>query len=139
MSSLSLQILQAYESALAGTVNVGPRIFFDRPEAASRGELPALSILPDSEADEILTTTETLTSSLSFNVDILVSGSPLSVIADPILVDMHSKLMAADLNALKVISLYPTGRQWVREEGEVHALRCGYTVKHRTLLTDLSA
>jgi hypothetical protein len=113
-------------------------VFRDRWEALARSELPALVFEPQSESDDILTTTETVTTTLAVNVDILISGAPLSTLADPIRVSLHSLLLAdATLRGL-VISIYPTGRQWDAQSGEIGVLRCSYAVRYRTSLGSLT-
>lgn len=137
MSSKSELILDAIETALASTAGVSGRIYRDRFEAVSRGEMPALVITPQSETDQILTTRETLTTTLNLSIDILVNGAPLSTLADPVRVSMHALLMAANLGVTGVVSLYPEGREWDAESGEIGVLRCRYRVAYRTSLSSI--
>lgn len=136
MTSRSEAILNAIATALAATSGVSGRIYRDRYEAVSRGEMPALVILPLSESDQILTSTETLTTTLSLTVDVLINGAPLSTLADPIRVSLHSLLMAANLGP-GVISCYPDGRDWDAEPGEIGVVRCRYRVSYRTTLASI--
>lgn len=139
MTSKSETILARIETVLAPTAGVSGRVYRDRWEALARTELPAIVIEPQSESDDILTTRETLTTTLNVSIDVLISGAPLSTLADPIRVDLHSRLMAdATLQAL-VISIYPTGRAWDAVSGEIGVVRCSYAVRYRTSLTSLSA
>ena len=138
MTSKSERILSAIEAALAPTDGVSGRVFRDRWEALARNEMAAIVIEPQSESDEVITTTETLTTTLAVNIDVLISGAPLSTLADPIRVSLHSLLLAdATLRGL-VISCYPTGRQWEAVSGEIGLLRCSYAVKYRTSLGSLT-
>ena len=138
MTSKSERILAAIEAALAPTDGVSGRVFRDRWEALARNEMPAIVIEPQSESDDILTTTETITTTLAVNIDVLISGAPLSTLADPIRVSLHSLLLAdATLRGL-VISCYPAGRQWEAVSGEIGLLRCSYAVKYRTSLGSLT-
>jgi len=138
MTSKSERILSAIDAALAPTDGVSGRVFRDRWEALARNEMPAIVIEPQSESDEIITTTETLTTTLAVNIDVLISGAPLSTLADPIRVSLHSLLIAdATLRGL-VISCYPTGRQWEAVSGEIGLLRCSYAVRYRTSLGSLT-
>jgi len=137
MTSKSERILSAIQAALAPTDGVSGRVFRVW-EALARNEMPAIVIEPQSESDEIITTTETLTTTLAVNIDVLISGAPLSTLADPIRVSLHSLLLAdATLRGL-VISCYPTGRQWEAVSGEIGLLRCSYAVKYRTSLGSLT-
>jgi len=95
-------------------------------------------IEPQSESDDILTTTETITTTLAVNVDVLISGAPLSTLADPIRVSLHSLLLADTTLRGLVISIYPTGRQWDAQSGEIGVLRCSYAVRYRTSLGSLT-
>ena len=136
-ASKSETILARIATVLGPTAGISLRVFRDRWEALARNELPALVIEPQSENDDILTTTETVTTTLAVNVDILISGAPLSTLADPIRVSLHSLLLAdATLRGL-VISIYPTGRQWDAQSGEIGVLRCSYAVRYRTSLSSL--
>ena len=137
--SKSETILARIATVLSSTTGVSGRVFRDRWEALARSEMPAIVVEPQSESDDVLTTTETLTTSLIVSVDVLISGAPLSTLADPIRVDLHSRLMAdATLRGL-VISIYPTGRAWDAVSGELGILRCSYAVRYRTTLADITA
>jgi hypothetical protein len=136
--SKSETILARIATVLASTAGVSGRVFRDRWEALARGEMPAVVIEPQSEDDDILTTTETLTTTLLVSIDILISGQPLSTLADPVRVSVHSLLLAdATLRGL-VISIYPTGRAWDAVSGEIGVLRCSYAVRYRTSLQSLT-
>ena len=137
--SKSERILAAIATALAPTTGISSRVFRDRWEAVARSEMPCIVVEPLGESDDILTTTETLTTTLTFTVDVLISGAPLSTLADPIRVDLHARLMAASLGVPGVISLYPQARQWQADPGEIGILSCSYAVRYRTLLSDLTA
>ena len=136
--SKSERILAAIEAALTPTAGISSRVFRDRWEAVARNEMPAIVIEPQSEDDDVLTTTETLTTTLRVNVDVLISGAPLSTLADPVRVSAHALLLAdATLRGL-IISIYPTGRQWDAVSGEIGVLRCSYAVRYRTSLGSLT-
>lgn len=76
---------------------------------------------------------------LTFTVDILISGAPLSTLADPIRVDLHSRLMAETFAGLGVIHCYPQGRRPQAQPGEIGILSCSYAVRYRAQLSDLTA
>jgi hypothetical protein len=136
--SKSERILAAIEAALTPTAGISGQVFRDRWEAVARNEMPAIVIEPQSEDDDVLTTTETLTTTLRVNVDVLISGAPLSTLADPVRVSAHALLLAdATLRGL-IISIYPTGRQWDAVSGEIGVLRCSYAVRYRTSLGSLT-
>lgn len=136
------QILAAFATAAAGTVGLGSRIYRDREQAIGRSEIPlneaVLIIEPAAEVDDITTTTETITTTLTINADLFINGAPLSTISDPIRVDLHGRIMASSTLRALVISVYPSGRHWDPEAGDLGAVRTTYAVSYRTSLTDLT-
>ena len=136
------QILAAFATAAVGTTGLGSRIYRDREQAIARNEIPAgegaLIIEPAAENDDITTTTETVTTTLTINADLFVHGAPLSTISDPIRVDLHSRIMASTTLRALVISVYPSGRNWDPEVGDLGAVRTTYAVSYRTSLTDIT-
>ena len=137
------QILAAFAAAAAGTTGLGVRIYRDREQAVGRSEIPlgegVLIIEPASETDNITTTTETITTTLTINADLFIHGAPLSSISDPIRVDLHSQIMASTTLRALVISIYPSGRNWDPEAGDLGAVRSTYNVTYRTSLMDLTS
>ena len=136
--SKSERILAAVAAALAPTAGISSRVFRDRWEAVARGEMPCLVVEPQGENDEV-PDVGPVNTDLTFTVDILISGAPLSTLADPIRVDLHSRLMAETFAGLGVIHCYPQGRQWQAEPGEIGILSCSYAVTYRSSLSDLTA
>ena len=137
--SKSETILARIKTILDATTGVSGRVFRDRWEALARNEMPAIVIEAQSESDDVLTTTETLTTTLIVSVDVLISGAPLSTLADPIRVDLHSRLLADTTLRDLVISIYPTVRAWDAVSGEIGVLRSSYAVRYRTTLADITA
>ena len=136
--SKSERILAAIEAALADTAGISGRVFRDRWEAVARNEMACIVIEPQGESDEV-PDVGPVNTDLTFTVDILISGAPLSTLADPIRVDAHSRLMAEPFTGLGVIHCYPQGRQWQAEPGEIGILSCSYAVRYRSSLSDLTA
>ena len=136
--SKSERILAAIESALTPTTGISGQVFRDRWEAVARNEMPCIVIEPLSESDEV-PAVGPINTDLAFAVDILISGAPLSTLADPIRVDAHSRLMAATFVGLGVIHVYPRSREWQAESGEIGILSCSYSVRYRSSLSDLTA
>jgi hypothetical protein len=137
MSSKTERILAAIEALLAGTTGVGSRIYRDRWEPLARNELPALVIQPESEDDETDAMPYTRCS-LRVNIDILVSGSKLSTLSDPIRVSLHQKLLADRSLGGLAIDIERNGASWDANSGEIGALRLKYLVKFRTRTNDLT-
>lgn len=136
--SKSERIMAAIATALTPTAGISSRVFRDRWEAVARSETPCIVIEAQSESDEV-PDVGPVNTDLTFTVDVLISGSPLSTLADPIRVDAHARLMAATFTGLGVIHLYPQGRQWQAEPGEIGILSCSYAVRYRSSLSDLTA
>lgn len=136
--SKSERILAAVAAALAPTAGISSRVFRDRWEAVARGEMPCLVVEPRGEDDDV-PDVGPVSTDLSFTVHVLISGAPLSTLADPIRVDLHSRLMAETFSGLGVIHCYPRGRQWEAQSGEVGILSCYYAVRYRSSLSDLTA
>jgi len=135
--SKSEQILAAIATALAPTAGISSRVFRDRWEAVARNEMPCIVIEPLSESDEV-PTTGPINTDLVVSIDILISGALLSTLADPIRVDMHSRLIAATFTGLDVIHAYPQSREWQAESGEIGILSSSYAVRYRSSLSDLT-
>jgi len=136
--SKSERILAAIATALAPTAGISGRVFRDRWEAVSRNEMPCIVIEPLSESDEV-PDVGPVNTDLVVSIDVLISGAPLSTLADPIRVDAHSRLMAASFTGLGVIHVYPQSRQWQAGPGEIGVLSCSYSVRYRSSLSDLTA
>jgi hypothetical protein len=136
--SKSEQILAAIATALAPTAGISSRVFRDRWEAVARNEMPCIVIEPLSESDEV-PAVGPINTDLVVSIDVLISGAPLSTLADPIRVDMHSRLIAATFTGLGVIHVYPQSREWQAESGEIGILSSLYAVRYRSSLSDLTA
>ena len=135
--SKSERILAAIATALAPTAGISSRVFRDRWEAVARNEMPCIVIEPLSEADEV-PDVGPVNTDLVVAIDVLISGAPLSTLADPIRVDAHARLIAATFTGLGVIHVYPQGREWKAEPGEIGILSCSYSVRYRSSLSDLT-
>ena len=71
-------------------------------------------------------------------VDILISGSPLSALADPIRVNLHSRLMADRTLGGLTHSVDPGPSEWKGEPGEIGILSLSYRIPFRTRTEDLT-
>jgi hypothetical protein len=136
--SKSERILAAIATAITPTAGISSRVFRDRWEAVARNEMPCIVIEPLSESDEV-PDVGPVNTDLVVAIDVLISGSPLSTLADPIRVDAHARLLAATFTGLGVIHVYPQSREWKAEPGEIGILSCSYSVRYRSSLSDLTA
>lgn len=133
------QILAAIRSQLTNTVGVGTRIYRSRVEPLSRGESPAIVIEPINDTAQQNTSLPTLDWSLTVRVAVIVRANVPDQAADPIVDDLHSKLMA-DLtlggNAIDVQPL-SVAFELVEADQPAGVISCTYLVRYRTSVTDL--
>ena len=131
------RILAAIATTLAPTAGISGRVFRDRWEAKARNETPCLSLEPTGEEPGavVVPFTEYV---LTVAVDILISGSPLSALADPIRVDLHSRLMADRTLGGLTHSIDPGPCEWLGEPGEIGILSLSYRIPFRTRTEDLT-
>jgi hypothetical protein len=100
MASIREQILERIRTVtLPGTVQVGQRIYRSRAQAYSKSEAPAITISPGE--DNPVNAPRTIGASLGrldqalpVLVEIYVRGDVPDQLADPIGVDVHSRMMA---------------------------------------------
>jgi hypothetical protein len=142
MTSRSEAILEGAKLILVAglTGSAAASVYRDRAEAVARNETPAVVIDWDTQSDTA-TTHKTLTTTMQLEVDIMISGSPLTLLADPIWVKAHELLMAESTgvpNLPGVIGIVPTGRQAERVSGEIGILRCSYAVSYQTFQLDVA-
>ena len=142
MTSRSEAILEGAKLILVAglTGSAAASVYRDRAEAVARNETPAVVIDWDTQSDTA-TTHKTLTTTMQLEVDIMVSGSPLTLLADPIWVKAHELLMAEATGVPSlpgVIGIIPTGRQAERVSGEIGILRCSYAVSYQTFQLDVA-
>ena len=137
--SRSETILAGIKSILDAGLNTAA-VYRDRAEAVARDEMPAVALDWRSQNDDA-TTNRTLTTTMQLEVDILVNGAPLTLLADPIWVQAHSLLMAESTGVPSlpgVIGILPTGRQKDMVSGELGVMRCGYAVTYQTYQLDIT-
>ena len=142
MTSRSEAILDGAKLILVAglTGSAAASVYRDRAEAVARSETPAVVIDWDTQSDTA-TTHKTLTTTMQLEVDIMISGSPLTLLADPIWVKAHELLMAEATGVPSlpgVIGIIPTGRQAERVSGEIGILRCSYAVSYQTFQLDVA-
>ena len=135
--SKSERILAAIEAALTPTAGISGQVFRDRWEAVARNEMPCIVIEPLGE-EPGLTSLPFTDYTMTVAVDIFISGSPLSTLADPIRVDAHARLMADRTLGGLTHSIDPGPSEWKGEPGEIGILSLSYRVPFRTLTADLT-
>jgi hypothetical protein len=131
------RILAAIVTAITPTTGISSRVFRDRWEAVARNEMPCIVVEPLGEEPGIVSIPFT-DYVLTVAVDILISGSPLSALADPIRVNLHSRLMADRTLGGLTHSIDPGPSEWKGEPGEIGILSLSYRIPFRTFTADLT-
>ena len=133
-------ILAAVRTALTGTSGVSTRIYRSRTEPLARGELPAIVVEPVSDTAVQNTSLPTLDWSLTIRVVVIVRGNIPDQVADPIVQDMHSKIMADLTLGGYAIDIQPMGVDFKLEEADQPSgvIVCEYLIRYRTSVADLT-
>lgn len=139
MASKRETILARVVAALAGTTGVSTRIYRSRVEPLARGEAPAIVVEPVSD-QAVQDTVGTLQWTLTFRVSVIVRGAVTDQLADPAMLDVHSKLMADDTLDGLVIQLLPSTVSFESIEADQPAgvVSAEFTAQYRTALNSLS-
>lgn len=133
------QILARIVTRLAGTTGVGSRIYRSRVEPLARNEAPAIVVEPlDDRAEQ--DTLGTLMWTMQVRIATIVRGNVPDQLADPILSDIHSKLMSDTTLQGYVIDILPTTVSFENLEADQPAgvVSAEFTVKYRTTLGSIS-
>ena len=140
MTTLRENILDDIVSSLAGTTNVGTRIYRSRVVPLQRGESPALVVEAISDTPEQNTSLPTLDWSLTVRVSVIVRGDKPDEVADPIVESLHSKIMA-DLTlggyAHDVVPVR-TEFEFIEADKPSGLISCEYEIRYRTNVDDLT-
>lgn len=132
-------ILARIVTALAGTTGVSSRIYRSRVEPLARGEAPALVVEPISDT-ATQDTLGTLLWVMTVRVAIIVRGNVPDQLADPIITDVHAKLMGDATLGGYVIDMLPTTVSFENLEADQPAgvVSAEFNVTYRTALNSLS-
>jgi len=141
MTTKREQVLTAIRTALTGTTGVSTRIYRSRVEPLSRGESPAIVVEPVSDTAEQNTSLPTLDWSLTVRVAVIVRGNIPDQLADPIVADAHSKIMADLTLGGYAIDVQPlsVSFDFVEADQPSGVIALDYLVRYRTSVTDLSS
>lgn len=133
-------ILTAVRSALTNTAQVGTRIYRSRVEPMARAESPAIVVEPISDTAEQNTSLPTLDWSLTVRVSVIVRGNIPDQVADPIVEDMHGKLMADLTLGGVAMDVRPVGVNFELVEADQPAgvISCDYLIRYRTANANLA-
>lgn len=139
MTTRREQILGRIVTTLAGTSGVGTRIYRSRNEPFARSEFPALVVEPTTDTVE-QTTVATLDWQLGVRISVFVRGAVPDSVADPIVADVHSKIMSDTTLNGYAIDILPTAVAFDLLEGDqpIGVISCDFTVRYRTNLNSVS-
>jgi hypothetical protein len=140
MTSKRESVLAAIATALTGTAGVGTRIYRSRVEPLARQESPAIVVEPTGDSAEQNTSLPTLDWSLTVRVAVIVRGNVPDQLADPIVQDLHSKIMADLTLGGVAIDVQPQDVSFEMMEADQPAgvISCNYLVRYRTAVDDLT-
>jgi hypothetical protein len=140
MTSKRELILQAAAAALVGTNDVGTRIWRSRLEAFQRSEAPAIVIEPgNDEASAPSASNCYIDWNFTLLVAIYTRGHQPEQIADPIVCDVHARLMTDRSLGGLAMDLWPIAVEPSFEKADRPALWTvmTYRVRYRTTTTSL--
>lgn len=131
-------ILARIVTALAGTTGVGSRIYRSRVVPLTRGEAPAIVVEPVSDS-ATQDTLGTLQWTMNVRVAVIVRGNVPDQLADPIITDVHAKLMGDATLGGYVIDMLPTTVSFESLEADQPAgvVSAEFAVQYRTALNSL--
>ena len=140
MNTKREQILAAIRTALIGTDQVGNRIWRSRVEPLAKEESPAIVVEPINDAAQQVTSIRTLDWSLTVRVTVIVRGVVPDQQADPIVMSMHSKLMADLTLGGLAFDIQPAAVtfNFAEADGAAGEIQCDYRVLYRTAVANLS-
>jgi hypothetical protein len=133
-------ILAAVRTALTNTTQVGTRIYRSRVEPMARAESPAIVVEPVNDTAEQNTSLPTLDWSLTVRIAVIVRGAIPDQLADPIVEDLHSKLMADLTLGGVAMDIRPQAVNFELVEADQPAgvISCDYLIRYRTANANLA-
>ena len=133
-------ILAAIRTALTGTTGVSARIYRSRVEPLARQESPAIVVEPVNDTAEQTTSLPMLDWSLTVRVAVIVRGAIPDQLADPIVEDMHSKIMADLTLGGVAMDIRPVSVNFELVEADQPAgvIGCDYLIRYRTQNANLT-
>ena len=133
-------ILDTVVTALAGTTNVGTRIYRSRVTAFTREETPSLLVTWDNDNPVQTNSIKSIDWSLDISIAVIVRGDKPDEIADPVVESVHNKIMTnSTLNdyAINIIPL-PTNNEAVDSDQPAGIVTLNFQIKYRTSNTNLA-
>ena len=140
MTTLRENILDDIVSSLAGTTNVGTRIYRSRVVPLQRGESPALVVEAISDTPEQNTSLPTLDWTFRVRIVVIERATIPDQAADDTIEDMHSKIMADLTLGGHAIDVQPaqTSFQLLEADQPAGVIFCEYEIRYRSEVDDLT-
>ena len=138
MTSKREDIMAAIATLLAATTGVSGRVYRSRVDAVRREESPAI-ILEQLEDRVEFTSIGYFDWSMQFRVSVITRGDIPDRLADPVINDIYSRLMADRSLGGLVMDIEPVAISFRMSEGDLPACvsELNFTTKHRTSVTSL--
>ena len=140
MASIREQILERIRTVtLPGTVQVGNRIFRSRAQAFAKAEAPAINVSPGE--DNPVNAPRTIGASLGkldqalpVLIEVYVRGEVPDQLADPIGVDVHSRMMADRTMGGLAHDVQPDGwrPEYEQADGSAGWMQYRFLIRYRT-------
>jgi len=133
MASIRESILAYIKGAtLAGTAGVGTKIYRSRADSFTPDEAPALNVLIDNEQPNEDTIGK-VNADMHIEVQVYHRGSEPDRLADPIVLDVHARMMADTTLGGIAFDVTEDGTSWDFNEADKTALvvRMRYIVRYR--------
>jgi len=102
---------------LGAVAGVSGRVHRDRAEASARLELPALVVFPDTDDPTTEFSTCRTRWVLTLHILVLINGSPVSRLADPIRASIHQILMTEKTLGGLAMTVRPGPARWEQYKG----------------------
>ena len=137
MTSIREQITAAVFSLVQSTSGLRG-CYRSRQEAFSRGSTPALVVECVQNRTSIKAGTTTMPQQLELRMLLLIDHPSPEQAADPILVDLHSKLMVDLTLGGLAMDIEPGETRWDQEVNGMAVVNASYVVHYRTRVKDLT-
>lgn len=134
-------ILDAFVAALAGTTGVSTRIYRSRTQALTRDQAPALVVRWTQDQFGGVWVSDKQERQLTVMLDVYHRGDVPDALADPVLVDAHSRIMANSTLRGLVIDIYAGDAANDADQADKDAgfISQQYLVKYRHKGTDFAS
>jgi len=141
MSSIRDQILSAIEDRLSTTSGVSGRVYRSRVQALQKSELPAILVEPINDSASPYSNTDFMNWTLRVRVGLILRSQAPDTDMDPILVSIHSLIMADRTLGNLCFDIVPESISFSNNKEDVTTgvADAVYSVTYRTQALDLEA